>query len=182
MVGSPEATPASTRRLLTHGGLSVGCGSGPSRGRPAPQPCLPLWPVPAGLGRGAVPAGRLVPSSSERLELKGLGETRSGRAFPALLISAARSGGSARTRVSLGVPFRGTRELRLLPSLATGGSAKGGRLSECGNAEGTRTSDWHLDEEVAEGAFGLRRVKSEMLGGTARLEEVTNRPSLPCRG
>nr|XP_008519705.1 PREDICTED: 26S proteasome non-ATPase regulatory subunit 11 [Equus przewalskii] len=89
---------------------------------------------------------------------------------------AARSGGSARTRVSLGVPFRGTRELRLLPSLATGGSAKGGRLSECGNAEGTRTSDWHLDEEVAEGAFGLRRVKSEMLGGTARLEEGLHFP------
>lgn len=56
-VRSPEASPASTRRLLTHGGLGARRESGPSRGPVAPQPCLPLWPVRAGPGPRAVPAG-----------------------------------------------------------------------------------------------------------------------------
>lgn len=55
-----------------------------------------------------------------------------------------------------------------------GGLVKGGCFFECGNVEGMCILDWYLDEEVVEGVFGLRRVKSEMLGGIVWLEEVIN--------
>lgn len=90
--GSPEATPASTGRLLTHGGLSAGRESGPSRG---PHHCLDLSPA---LARASRPGTRsraggvLVATWSETLQVQGSGETRSGQAFPAVVISAGSSG------------------------------------------------------------------------------------------
>lgn len=115
-VGSPEATPASTRRLLTHGGLGAVWESGPSRGPTTTQPCLPLWPVRAGPGPRAVLAGGLVANWAERLELRALAKPALDRHFPPLFSAQpARVGARAQALVLLlEFPSPGRWELLLL--------------------------------------------------------------------
>lgn len=175
--GSPEAAPASAGGLLTHGGLRVGCESGPSRGRTTPWTCLPLRP---GSERASEPPGpaavraacRLPPGRRASGGRKGPGETRCGQAFPAVVISAARSGrepersGSLRSRSFL----PGDRELRLLPGPTADGSAGRGPVPELGSAEGAHPAGWPLA-----GGGGPRvplppvqGVKSAMMSGWDR--------------
>lgn len=117
-VGNPEATPASTRRLLTHGGLSVGWESGPGRGPLHSLASLPLWPVRAGPGLGAVPAGVLIANWCENLELKAK-PSLDGH-FPPLLSAQPARGGSASAGFSLGVFFHGTLEAATSPQPYSG--------------------------------------------------------------
>lgn len=67
-------------------------GGGAGRAGAAPLPGLVSALAGRAAGTGAAPAACLLPSRSEDLQVKGPGETRCGQSFPAVVISAARSG------------------------------------------------------------------------------------------
>lgn len=164
----------------------MGRESGPSRGPTAPWTRLPLWPVRAGPGPGAVPAACSLPPARRASGGRARAQPALDRHFPPLLSAQPAPGGSgsASARGAPGVSCRGTREPPLARRPPAEGSGKEGPLSECG----TRRGDPHLGL-----ACGWRRwptrsfapvwsVRARCWGGTAGLEEVTHRPPLPCKG
>lgn len=142
------------------------------RAEPGPQPCS---------ARTRSGAGRRAGSEAvQSARLRGLGAARSGRAFPAVVISAgARVGARALALPRSFLPRDARCELLFLPSL--GGTLPWRRLRpQCGNPELTLCSLAFACRGGRDVPRPLVECEDVVPGWDRRAPEVTNRPGL-CR-